>query len=832
MIKVDSAGPRLERLYAAVCADLKINPLVDLPRIARIVTNADWLIFVHIRGIRGRNVAAITNRSADCDAHLPQWAVEKRNYQPETFFWTPIQIFSNVRRQFFRQRSVHDANRDSTSINRQKMKSKIRWQELLLPVAILGCLFVIFVPLPPGLLDLLLAANITAAVVILLTTLFVRTPLELSLFPSLLLGTTLARLALNISTTRLILTDGAAVGELAAGGVIRSFGQAVGGDNIAVGLIIFSIIVIIQFVVITKGSSRISEVSARFALDGLPGRQMAIDADLNSGVIDSNEARQLRGDLTAQADFYGAMDGASKFVRGDAIAGILITVINIAGGLVIGLLAGMNLTAAAGIFTKLTIGDGLVSQIPALLIALAAGLLVSRSTKDVNLAEESIDQIFSRPPVMWITAGFLCVLIFTGLPVLPLLVLSGICVAIALMPRQQNGMGIERNAESKSATRPAEVTIDKLLSNDVVEMELGADLIRLADPRSGGNLLNAITIVRKELAAELGIILPKIRVRDNLRLGENEYRILLQGNPVDQSEVHPECYLAVDTGHASAPVDRDQVRGIFMNSRHREPAYWVSQDSCDAVSHSGYMVMSATDVLADQLKQLSVKFASDLLTRDATRQLIDETRKSSPAVVDELIPEIMNLADVQRILKALLSEGVSIRPLGLILETLGDHAVEKKQTGIRTVESNLNSRIRPKSHWDLIECVRQRLAPHIIARISRPGQPLSVFTLSEDLQHRIACGWERERDEIKIGLSHSIVEGIASAIDQAARKMTASGQQPVALVEQSIRPVIRELAVGASREMMVIGDKELGNAQVQIIGEVTIEDVRAVEKAA
>lgn len=696
-----------------------------------------------------------------------------------------------------------------------------RWTELLFPAGIIACLFVIFVPLPPAIMDILLAANISVAVILLLTTIFVKTPLELSVFPSLLLGTTLARLALNIGTTRLILTRGAIDGDMAAGGVIQTFGEFVGGNNIAIGLVIFAIIIVIQFVVITKGATRISEVAARFALDGMPGRQMAIDADLNSGVIDTETAQLRRQEVADNADFYGAMDGASKFVRGDAIAGVLITAINIAGGLIIGLTNHMSVSQAAEVFTRLTIGDGLASQLPALLIALAAGLLVTRSARHVDLPRESIKQVFGNPLVLVITAVFLGAMIFTQMPKTPLLLIAAACLGISyVLTRQSANSGkVAANkmspAEPKPIAKPTEVTIDKLLSNDVLEMELGINLIPLADPKAGGTLLAAITQVRKQLAAELGIILPKIRVRDNLELAPQHFRILVQGHPADTGVIEPECFLAVDTGLAQSRINPESIRGIFNENLHSEPAYWIEPAAEPTVRQSGYVVMSATDVLADQLKELSRSYAAQLLTRDAARQLIDETRKQSPAVVDELIPSVMSLAQVQRILKNLVAEGVSIRPLGLILETLGDHAASTD------------------NHWELTEQVRQKLGKHIIHGLSASsGGPIHVFTISEELQNRIESAWEKERNDIKLNLPRDIVTGIANAILEASGKMTAAGQRPIALVQQSIRPVIAELAYEIAPDLTVVGDREAIEANIEVIGEVNAENLRMTDSSA
>lgn len=691
-----------------------------------------------------------------------------------------------------------------------------RLPDFLLPVGIIACLMVIFVPLPGPVMDILLAANISVAVVILLTTVYVKSPLELSVFPSLLLGTTLARLALNVGTTRLILTRGAIDHESAAGGVIQSFSQFVTGDNLAVGLVIFSIIVVIQFVVITKGATRISEVSARFALDGLPGRQMAIDADLNAGLIDSRQAQQMRADTVAHADFYGSMDGASKFVRGDAIAGILITLINIAGGLVIGLSSNLSIGQAAETFTKLTIGDGLASQLPALLISLAAGLLVTRSTKQTDLPRESVNQVFARPMVLIITAVFLGLMVLTDLPKIPLLLIAAGCLIGAYLVFQNNE-AVKASTVKQAPPQPqtTEVTIDKLLSNDIVEMELGVGLIRLADTRQGGHLLATITQVRKDLAAEMGLILPKIRIRDNLQLQPNQFRIRIQGNTVQHGEIRPDCCLAIDSGQAVGPLGDGVVRGLADEQLAQAPGFWIAPDAWDSAKQGGYELRTATDALANLMKSTAIENATYLLTRDATKQLIDEIAKTSPALVGELVPDLMSLAQIQQVLKNLVSEGISIRPLNLILETLGDHAG------------------RDINRWDLTEKVRIQLGRHISAGLSNhAGDPIPVFTIAADLQDQIAGAWERDQDEIRLGIPRPIVESLALAIQDAAKQMSAAGIRPVALVNQAIRPVIAELAFDQAREMFVFGSQEAESAAIQVVGEITSEQVNQVANAA
>jgi len=693
-----------------------------------------------------------------------------------------------------------------------------RWPDYLLPVGMIAFLMVIFMPLPTGVMDLLLAANITIAVVMLLSTVYIKTPLELSVFPSLLLASTMARLALNIGTTRLILTRGAIDHEAAAGGVIQGFSQFVTGDNIAVGLVIFSIIVVVQFVVITKGATRISEVSARFALDGMPGRQLAIDAELNSGVIDNARAQVLRAEVIDHADFYGAMDGASKFVRGDAIAGVIITLINIAGGLAIGLSSGMSFGEAADTFTKLTIGDGLVSQLPALLISIAAGLLVTRGSRRTNLPRESIDQLFARPIVLVLTAIFLSLLVFTELPKTPLILIAGVCFVVAFSMDSKNKRTLTQSATPPSAPAPTnnlEVSLEKLLRNEMMQLELGAGLIRLADSASGGKLLPLVTNVRGEIASEIGVILPKLQIRDNLSLSPTAYQIRVQGNVVARGQLEVQCLLAVDRGNAVGPISKGAVIGMPVEGMLDYPAFWIQPAAHVAVERAGYEILTPEEVLADQLKITALKSASQILTRDATQQLIEEVRKNSPAVVDELIPNAMSLAAVQQILKGLLEEGVSIRPLSLILETLGDHV------GITN------------DHWDLVERVRLRLGRHITSKlIGADPRFVPAFSIDEVLQNRIACAWERQRDEIRINLPRETVERIAFSIEHASAKMLAAGYRPVIFVDQSIRPVIAELAMEVQPRPFVLGSRELSGAELKLLGEISSDEIMRPEAAA
>ena len=697
------------------------------------------------------------------------------------------------------------------------------WPDYLLPIGIIACLMVIFVPLPPMVMDVMLAANISIAVIILLATVYAKSPLELSVFPSLLLVTTLARLALNVGTTRLILTRGAIDGDQAAGGVIQGFSQFVAGDSLAIGFVIFSIILVIQFVVITKGASRISEVAARFTLDGMPGRQLAIDADLNAGVIDNEEAQLQRRNVIAQADFYGTMDGASKFVRGDAIAGGIITLINIAGGLVIGLSAGMTLTEAGTTFTRLTIGDGLVSQLPALLISLAAGLLVTRSTRQTDLSRESVKQVFAHPVVLVITAIFLALMVATNLPKIPLLTIAAACLGGAYVLQQRHQkllatkLALKASQVNQQATPAASDahSMEKLLASDVVEMQLGMGLIRLADPGSGGVLLEQITVTRKSIANQIGIVLPKVRLKDDMHLDANQFRISIQGRVVEQGTVQPDFCLAIDTGNANKPLGELAVREVADGHLADGPSYWIHPDSIAVAQQAGYQVKTSTDVLSQQLEFAAIENADDLLTRDATKLLIDSLRVDSPTVVEEVIPSVLTISQVQQVLKSLVKEGISIRPLGLILETLGDHAGETQ------------------SIWQLTEYVRQRLSHHIAAGLAgTEGSPVSIFTLSSELQHRLACAWDSDQHEIRIGLSMTMRQSLSDAINAMAEQMIVTGFRPIMMVEQSIRPAVANLCENNRTSVFVFGSKEAESADLNFVGEIGSVDLQTLASAA
>ncbi len=665
-----------------------------------------------------------------------------------------------------------------------------RLQDLVLPVGIIASVLVIVVPLPSGLLDILLALNIAIAVIMLLTTIYVKTPLEFSVFPSLLLATTLFRLVLNVATTRLILTRAGTAGLDAAGGVVRSFGEFVAGDKIVVGLIIFAIIVLIQFVVITKGATRISEVAARFALDGMPGRQMAIDADLNAGIIDEREAQRRREEITAQADFFGAMDGASKFVRGDAIAGICITVINIIGGLIIGVAeSGMSVAEAGALFTMLTIGDGLVSQVPAFLISLAAGLLVTRSNKRVNLPAEFVGQLFSRPQALAVAGGFLGILTFTSLPKVPLLVIAGCCTGMAVnLSRKSAKIQAKDDAKKKAEEiKKPEERIEDYLAVDPMEVEIGVGLIKLADPKRGGDLLERIHRIRQNVAADIGIILPKVRIRDSFQLDQQQYRIKIAGMPVAIDSVYPGMFLAMDSGMTTGKVPGFETKDPAFGT----PALWIEPAVREKAEMLGYTVVEPGAVIATHLTETVRKHADELLTRDAAKHLIDELKQTSPAVVDELIPSHMKLAEVQQILQMLLREHVPIRQLSSILETLGDYAGRTKDPIL------------------LNEFVRARMARQICTRYRDKEGRLHVVTLDPALEDRIRAGFEHTERGLFIRMSPQAVEATCRRIAKDVDKLIVANHRPIVLCSPQIRPAVKELASSHLPDLIVLSYNEI-----------------------
>jgi len=666
----------------------------------------------------------------------------------------------------------------------------LKIQDVLLPCFVILSLLVMLIMVPTPIMDLLLSVNIALSIVIFLTTFFVQKPLDFNIFPTVLLATTLYRLVLNIATTRLIFT------QANAGKVIDTFCNFVSGDSMVVGLVIFLIFIVIQFVVITKGATRISEVAARFTLDAMPGRQMTIDADLNAGIIDEKEAKRQRQELIEQSDFFGAMDGAGKFVRGDAIASIIIVFINILGGIFVGVVQkGFSFTEAVQIYTSLTIGDGLVAQVPALLISLATGILVSRSSQSSNLSRLFVRQIFLQPVVLILTAGFLGLLLVTGMPPVPILCLCSGCLGLAYYIHQKDEKERILNEEQEKsrqekAEREKENTeeeIEKYLIVDPMELQIGVGLIQIADPQHGGNLLERIRKIRKNIASEIGIILPKVRIRDSLNLDENQYRIRIHGESVAMGMIYPNMLLAVDTG-----LTRGQIQGIQTTEPATgDPAYWIEEKQRPTAEDWGYFVIDSGTIIERHLREVVRNEADELLTRDATRHLINQIREVSPATVDELIPDVLKISQVQRILQLLLRERVSVRQLEAILETLGDYADRITNPVL------------------LAEKVRERLARTLCSQYSDADNAIHVLLLDPETEEIVRQGVQLMENGFTVSLTPQEVDELCRKISEEISKMALLQFPPVLLVNQSIRPAVRELTQATLPNLNVLGFNEI-----------------------
>ncbi len=643
-----------------------------------------------------------------------------------------------------------------------------------LVLAVIVVLLVIIIQMPPMVMDFLLVVNITIGMVILVTTIYVTHPLDFSVFPSMLLVTTFFRLALNIATTRLILGRAGEHQEAAAGGVVEAFGRFVVGDNPIVGAVIFVIIFLVQLMVITKGATRVSEVAARFTLDAMPGKQLSIDADLNAGLIDEQEARQQRDRLTQEADFFGSMDGASKFVRGDAIAGIIITLVNVVGGLLIGLLKyDMTFAEAVDVFTKLTIGDGLVSQVPALVISIAAGLLVTRNASQSDLGKEFFGQLMGNPKAMYITSAFLLILVPSGLPISVLLtgavITGGIGYALQKI-REETTMQAVKESVKEAEKTPAEKA-RSLISVDALELEVGYGLVNLVDQSHGGNLLGRISMIREQIAVELGFVVPPVRIRDNMQLDANTYVIKLRGVPIGQFQIIPDHYLAMEPG-----IPGERLDGIStVEPTFNLPAIWIPEAHRAKAESLGYTVVDITSVIATHLTELIRSRSSELLSRDEVNNLIQSIQDKSPALITELIPEVIKLGDLQKVLVKLLEERVSIRDLETIVETLGDYANKTKDPEVLT------------------EYVRHALGRSICqSQLSEDGQ-LHVVTLDPTLEDYLNQGIERTERGSYLSLTPEMLGVItARAVDQI-EKLVIHGHTPVVLCAPQVRLQLRKV---------------------------------------
>ncbi|MEX0671121.1 MAG: flagellar biosynthesis protein FlhA [Pirellulales bacterium] len=655
-----------------------------------------------------------------------------------------------------------------------------------IPAAILLAVLVVLAPVPAAVVDVLLAVNLTISVVALLGALAARTPLDMSIFPTFLLGITLVRLVLNIATTRLILSRAAIDGSAAAGEVVESFGEFMAANNLVVGGVIFAIIAIVQFVVITAGSTRTSEVAARFVLDGLPGRQMAIDTEVNAGTLTREQARRMRLDLQRQADFFASMDGASRFVRGEAVASVIITAINIVGGLAIGVIEhGMAVDKALGVYARLTIGDGLSSAVPALFISVATGLLVSRSSQAVDLSREFGRQFTAKPHVLAITGVFLAILSLSGLPFLPLAGMAAVTLTAAVMLARRPAVaddsidGGAEDAGQTSSGRTAPRTVspaDELLADDRVAVELGRGLIGLV--AKDGPLLERVSILRGEIAADLGLVLPQVAFRDDLALPGRGYRITIAGDVVIEGEIPAGRMLVILPPGESSPVEGDAA----IDPLTGRTATWVSHAQAETCRRRGAAVLDDAGCVVRAVETAVRRRADRLLTRDAANRLVESLRAAQPAVVEQIVPGVLSVARIQRTLQCLLREGVPIRPLAELLEIMSDHAAEAAEP------------------WQLAEIVRRRLAGTICRRARDPQGRLTAV--------RLAGGVVDEMARPLRGAAGRVSAKLIAEARRAVRTAVERGGQPVVLVPAAVRRAVREALSKQLPDLVVLAEEE------------------------
>lgn len=674
-------------------------------------------------------------------------------------------------------------------------------RDLVILIGIIGIVLMMVIPVPTVLMDVLLIINISAALMILLISMNTKDALQFSIFPSILLITTLFRLALNVSTTRNILQ------HAEAGEVVETFGNWVAGGEIAIGFIVFLILVVVQFIVITKGSERVAEVAARFTLDAMPGKQMSIDADLNAGLINEQQAKERRSKIEREADFYGAMDGASKFVKGDAIAAIIILFINLIGGFIIGMaIHGMPFNESLHTYSILTIGDGLVSQIPALLISTAAGMIVTRASSEGNLAEDLSSQMLKYPKLLYIVAGTVALLgIFTPigpistLPIAAMLVYGGWRLQTNMNKQQQEEEQLVEEQQIEEVRSPESVI--GLLQVDPIEFEFGYGLIPLADAQQGGDLLDRIIMIRRQCALELGLVVPVIRIRDNIQLKPNEYVIKIKGNTVARGDLLLNHYLAMSPG-----FEDDAVIGIETTEpAFGLPALWIDEAMKERAEMSGYTVVDPPSVVATHLTEIVKRHAHELIGRQETKALVENVKENYPALVDELIPNVLTIGDVQKVLAKLLREKISIRDLVTIFETLADQGNYTKDTEVLT------------------EYVRQSLSRQITLQYSPGGDMLKVITVGPALEKRIAESVQQSDQGSYLSIDPVSTQQIYQKLSEQVNRQIQSGNQPVVLASPTIRMYLRKLVERTMQDVPVLSYSELEpNIEVQSVGVVNL----------
>ena len=677
-------------------------------------------------------------------------------------------------------------------------------KDLVIALMLIGVIAMMIIPLPPFIIDILLTVMICLAIVIMLISMYIDNVLDFSVFPGMLLIITLFRLGLSVATTRLILADGE------AGEVIHTFGTFVTKGNMVVGTIIFIILVIIQFVVITKGAGRIAEVAARFTLDAMPGKQMAVDADLNAGIITEAEAKDRRRNIGREADFYGAMDGASKFVRGDAIAGIIITVVNIIGGFVVGMtMHDMTFADSVQTFTILTIGDGLVTQTPALMISTASGIIVARAASKQNLGEEVMAQLTQNVKSLYTGGGFMLVsALIPGMPTVPFLILGAAVVGLGtVVQRKKRAAKTEAKVEEKKAAeKEGETVQDKIesyLQVDQMELEIGYGLISLVDVNQGGDLLERITMLRRQCATEIGIIVPPIRIRDNIQLKANQYVVKIKGIEVGGGDLMTGCFLAMDPGGTST-----RIQGIpTVEPAFGLPAIWITQTQKEAADIAGYTVVELPAVIATHLTEIIRNHAGEVLTRQDVKALIDNVKAVNATVVDELVPGMLSVGEVQRVLINLLNEKVSIRDLGSVLEALA------------------NAGKVSKSEAYLTEQCRQALSRQICKLYKDGNGVIHVISLEPKLEQMLEASLQTTDRGPRLVIRPELVGRMVGRLTSLVERMMANNMQPVLLCSPGIRYQLRRILEGSFPNLAVLSYSEIANGvNVKAAGTVVVSE--------
>lgn len=675
----------------------------------------------------------------------------------------------------------------------------MRFGDVSVAILVILIIVLIIIPVPLVLMDFLLSLNLSISLLLLVITMFNKEALEFSVFPSLLLVTTLFRLSLNVSSTRNILTKGN------AGEVIKAFGEFVIGGDAVVGFIIFVIIIIVQFIVITKGTERVSEVAARFTLDAMPGKQMAIDADLNSGVINETDARARRLKVQKEADFYGAMDGATKFVKGDAIAGIIITVINILAGFGIGMTKGMAIQESLSHYTLLTVGDGLVAQLPALMISTATGIIVTRAASDSSLGEDVFKQLFKQPISMFIISGFMLILGFgTPMPDFPFAVLGFVFLYLGYIFRREINIAIEEEPVTEAETETEDLrkpeNIIPLLQVDPIELEFGYGIIPLADPNQGGDLFDRLVMIRRQIAIEFGIVVPMIRLRDNIQLNSNEYLIKIKGNNITSGSIMFDHFLAMNPGGVEGDISGvDTVEPAFGL-----PAKWISAEERENAEILGFTVVDPSSVISTHLTEIIKRHAYEFVGRKEVKTLIDNVRENNQTLVDELIPGIMSYGDIQKIFANLLKESISIRDLVTILETLADYGYSVKDTNILT------------------EYVRQALKRSISSTYF-PNKQARVITLDQGFENMLMESVGQNENGSYLSLDPMVTQNMINSLAVELQNLLAMGEQPILLTVPIVRYYLKRLTEQYIPDLIVLSYNEIeSDIDVQSVGMVSI----------